>query len=103
MASSKTKIFIIFILYFSCISLVSISGIRVNPSCTGSKECELQCSNENAQCLAGMCHCSSLKAEMELTNTITYCDTDKDCPDPRECPKNFYSACLHGECMCTPV
>ncbi|CAE6000621.1 unnamed protein product [Arabidopsis arenosa] len=82
MAASKTTIFIVFVLCLSCTLVVNISGIQATAPSSTSKE--------------------SLTAEIELTNGER-CKTDNDCPQSHPCPKEFYYACLLGECTCIAI
>ncbi|KAL0867234.1 hypothetical protein Bca101_046352 [Brassica carinata] len=103
MASSKTTIFIVFIFCFSCTLLVSVSGQAKGSSCSTSTDCELLCFRETGrgrhECVLGKCICLEKKTETELAKTIR-CKTDRDCPDSRECPKDYFYACLVGKCTC---
>ncbi|VYS48359.1 unnamed protein product [Arabidopsis thaliana] len=103
MATLKTTIFIIFILYISCTMFVNIFRVQADASCLTTKECVVRCSDEDAQCIHGECHCPHLKVDIEPTKAIR-CKTDLDCPDPHRCPKYDYYACLNNrECTCISV
>lgn len=60
--------------------LVNIFGVQGDASCSTTKECVLRCSDEDAQCIDGECHCPHLKLEIEPTKAIQ-CKTDSDCTD----------------------
>ncbi|ESQ46047.1 hypothetical protein EUTSA_v10000382mg [Eutrema salsugineum] len=108
MAASKTAIFIVFVVYLSCILLVSVSGTeagkKVHKPCSTDRDCDSQCfgglGGPHGTCLFGECEC--IEAETEVTKPIP-CKRDSDCPDSRECPKDYYYSCLHGECTCISV
>ncbi|KAG7594336.1 hypothetical protein ISN45_Aa01g030970 [Arabidopsis thaliana x Arabidopsis arenosa] len=103
MATLKTTIFIIFVLYISCTLFANIFGVQADASCLTKRECELRCSDDEAQCILGQCQCPHLKVEIEPTKAIR-CKTDRDCPDSHQCPKDYYYACLNnGECTCISI
>ncbi|CAN8270730.1 unnamed protein product [Cochlearia groenlandica] len=102
MAASKSTILFVFVLYFSCIFLARLSGIEAHYSCKRAKDCEVLCQGKVDGCVDNKCVCEWRKTETELTKTIR-CKTDSDCPDSRECPKDYYYSCLHGECTCIAV
>ncbi|CAH2061600.1 unnamed protein product [Thlaspi arvense] len=85
--------------------LVSVSGNQSNkPYCSTSKDCDyLQCTRGRAECVDENCICGWSKPEIELTNKTIKCKRDSECPDSRECPKDYYYSCLHGECTCIAV
>ncbi|CAH2061601.1 unnamed protein product [Thlaspi arvense] len=103
MAASKTSVFIVFVLYLSCTLLVSLSGTQARRSCRVAADCLVLCRRQIEGCVDGKCVCEWGKPpETELTKTIR-CKKDSECPDSRECPKDYYYSCLHGECTCIAV
>ncbi|CAH2061599.1 unnamed protein product [Thlaspi arvense] len=102
MATSKTSVLIVFVLYLSGTLLVSLSGIQAHISCMTADDCSVLCRGEFEGCVDGNCVCDWVKPETELTKTIR-CKKDSECPDSRECPKDYYYSCLHGECTCIAV
>ncbi|XP_010479136.1 PREDICTED: defensin-like protein 289 [Camelina sativa] len=102
MAASKTTIFIIFVLCLSCTLLANIIGVQADDiSCKTTKECVVQCSEEDAKCIDRKCHCPHPTVEIEPTNKR--CKKDSDCPSTHPCPKDYYYACVTGECTCIAV